>query len=114
MEKLAEQILRVRREQVDLKFLFDHLRNYGICAAMFYAGNHIATSGAQISHSPYIASASAIIFQALAFMLFSLNFTHGLFAIRTLSEKPINQWLFSIFTVLSFYMLVELIGVKVP
>ncbi len=113
MAKLAERILRVRREQVDLKFLFDHLRNYGICAAMFFAGNHIAISGAQISHSAYIASATAIIFQTLAFMLFSLNFTHGLFAIRTLSDKPINQWLFSVFTVLSFYMLIELIGVKI-
>jgi hypothetical protein len=113
MKSLAKQVLQVRREQIDIKFIFDHLRNYGICAAIFYAGNHIATNGAQISHSPLIASAAAIIFQFLAFVLFNLNFTHGLFAIRALSDKPINQWLFSIFTVLSFYMLSELIGVKI-
>ena len=113
MEKLAEQMLHVRREQVDIKFLFDHLRNYGICAAIFYAGNHIAANGAQISHSAYIASAAAIIFQLLAFVLFNLNFTHGLFAVRALSDKPINQWVFSVFTVLSFYILAELIGVRI-
>lgn len=113
MEKLAEQFLRVNREQIDIKFMFDHLRNYGICAAIFYAGNHIGTSGAQISHSPVIASAAAVIFQALAFFMFSLNFTHGLFAIRALSDKPINQWIFSTFTVLTFYILLELIGVRI-
>lgn len=113
MEKLAEQFLLVKREQIDIKFLFDHMRNYGICAAIFYAGNHIGTSGAQISHSIYIASAAAILFQALAFILFSLNFTHGLFVIRVLSDKPINQWIFTAFTVLSFYILLELIGVRI-
>lgn len=113
MGKLAEQILRVNREQIDIKFIFDHLRNYGICAAIFYAGNYITTNGAQISHSAHIASAAAIIFQALAFILFSLNFTHGLFAIRALSDSPINQWVFSVFTVLAFYILLELIGVRI-
>jgi hypothetical protein len=113
MRKLSEQMFMVRREQIDIKFLFDHLRNYGICAAIFYAGNHIATHGAQISHSAFIASAAAIIFQLLAFVLFNFNFTHGMFAVRALSENPINKWLFSIFYVLSFYILIELVGVRI-
>lgn len=111
MRDFAKRLFAVRRDQVDLKFIFDHLRNYGICAALFYAGEHVLNYGSRTSILPHFDLVSGWILKFMALWLFSLNFTHGLFAIRALSNKPLNQWLFAIVTVFLFFVVGELISV---
>jgi hypothetical protein len=112
MKEFAENLFTIRRDQVDLKYIFDYFRNYLICGALFYAGNVLITRGAVVSKIPYFGFVAGWFFQVLAFVLFSLNFTHGQFAIRALAEKPIYRWLFIVINVFFFFALQELVAIK--
>jgi len=112
MRDFAKRLFNVRREQIDLKFIFDHLGNYGICALLYYAGEHVLNNGSRTSPLPNFNLVSGWALEFIAFWLFSLNFTHGLFAIRALSKKPLNQWLFAIVTIFFFFVIGELISIR--
>ena len=109
MQEFAKNLFTVRRDQVDLKLIFDHLRNYLICGAVFYAGNVLVSQAAVGNKLPYFGMVTVWFLQVLAFLLSSLNFTYGLFAVRALSEKPWNPWLFAVFTVCLFFAFQQLV-----
>lgn len=112
MREFAKRLFNICYDQVDLKYIFDHFRNYLICGALFYAGTVLLNRGAMIGKIPYFGFVAGWLFQVLAFVLFSLNFTHGQFAVRAITDKPFNHWVFAAFSVFLFFALVELVVVR--
>ncbi len=76
------RFLRVYPNDVNLKFVFDNLRNYGIAAVLFYTGIVIfrdGTSSAILSFH-YSGEIIGVVIMALAFILAVLNFIQGTIA----------------------------------
>jgi hypothetical protein len=112
MRTLSEQMFKVDPKVIDIKFIFDHFRNYLICGALVFASKVLEKSETLASFPNFNTAASWVLLLA-GFLLFSFNFTHGLFAIRAVNGRRINDWLFAIFTVLLFMTLTQFLGVRV-
>lgn len=69
-------------KDVNLKFVFDNLRNYGIAAVLFYTGILIFKNGTSstLLSFPYAAGATGSIVMASAFLIAVLNFLQGIVA----------------------------------
>jgi len=76
-----------------LKLLFDHVRNFGICAAVFAAASwqlrHLAPVQPMLAFG-YFVSAALVVFGAF---LFFANQWHGM---QRLKGADVPQWLVSI------------------
>lgn len=112
LRAFSEQIFRVDRKSVDLKFIFDHFRNYLICGALVLAGKVLETSESFVSFAHFNTAASWLLLFC-GFLLFTLNFTHGLFAVKAVSKHKISDWLYVTFTVLLFMTLTQILGVRI-
>ncbi|MBF6647750.1 hypothetical protein [Methylobacter sp. BlB1] len=73
---------RVYPKDVNLKFVFDNLRNYGIAAFLFYTGILILKNGTSstLLSFPYAAGITSGIVMASALVLAVLNFLQGIVA----------------------------------
>jgi hypothetical protein len=76
------EFFRVYPKDVNLKFVFDNLRNYGIAAVLFYTGILILKNGTTgtLLAFPYAAGITGGIVMLSAFVLAVLNFMHGIVA----------------------------------
>lgn len=82
-DQFLGHLLHLEPKDVNLKFVFDHIRNYGICGAMLWVGAKVL---AQAHKSPDAFSAFTELLAgstlfALPWALFALNFAHGLVAV---------------------------------
>ena len=112
METFSKQLLHVRREDVDLKFVFDHFRNYLICCALAFGSKELAISD-RVIMVPYMSGVASYVLGFLAFFLFSLNWTHGLFAVKAISKAPrINETIYMVFTILLNLIFLQLLGIR--
>jgi hypothetical protein len=112
MRAFSEQMFKVDPKSVDLKFIFDHFRNYLICGALVFGSNALEKSESFMSF-PHFNTAASWLLLIVGFVLFSLNFTHGLFALKAVSKHRINDWIYAVVTVLLFMTLTQILGVRI-
>lgn len=104
-EDFLKLLLKVEAKDVNLKFVFDHIRNYGICGLMLGIGVKV------LAH-PDKSSFLGVFFDLLAggllfslpWVLFALNFFHGIsafFAIR--DAKEVNKYWYLAVCLLLFF-----------
>ncbi len=93
-EDFLKLLLKVDAKDVNLKFVFDHIRNYGICGLMFGIDIKVLVhpDKANFLGAFFDLLAGSLLF-SLPWILFVLNFVHGIsafFAIR--SVKEVNKY----------------------
>ena len=89
-EDFLKLLLKIEAKDVNLKFVFDHIRNYGICGLMLGIGVKVLAhpDEANVLGAFFDYLAGGVLF-ALPWALFALNFFHGIsafFAIRDAKE----------------------------
>lgn len=80
-------------DKVDLKFLFDHMRNYGIAGSVIAMAVLVSVrkTGYETILPPYVVSA---LFATIGLILMALNLLQGIFALRqTLRAGGRQRWL---------------------
>lgn len=109
-EALLLHLLHLEPKDVNLKFVFDHIRNYTICGGMLWAGVKIlATAGQELTDIGKMFSllAGGVLF-ALPWLLFALNLLQGgVAAFRLQESKGMSFWVY-----ISFYLLVFIAASK--
>lgn len=97
--------------EVDLKWLFDHFRNYGIAGALMFASNHVAgkPSGSLIPHFNEFA---AVAFAVMSAMLFILNFIHGGLAYKKQFGRQ-SMWTYAVLAIVWFMLMEALMETRV-
>lgn len=102
------KFLLVEKKEVNLKFVFDHLRNYGIAAVLFYTGASIFNNGSLSTFLQSINGAGAtigVVVMLSAFLLAVLNFVQGMFALN--AAIKLNKWVYSLIVLIMHYVLFE-------
>jgi hypothetical protein len=112
MRAFSEQLFKVDPKSVDLKFIFDHFRNYLICGALVFGSKALEKSEGFVSF-PYFNTAASWLLLITGFLLFSLNFAHGLFALKAVTKSRINDWIYVLCSVLLFMTLTQVLGVRI-
>ncbi|MBK4735906.1 hypothetical protein [Noviherbaspirillum pedocola] len=101
--------LQVR--EVDMKFLFDHIRNYGIAGTLMYASHHVNTRPS-MSFIPHFGEFAAAAFAVISIFLFIINFLHGGVAYRMRFGRP-RLWIYAVLSVVWFLLMAELMELRV-
>jgi hypothetical protein len=109
MTKKLEEFISV--EKVDLKWIFDHFRNYGIAGFLMYAAKHVAISP-NISPIPYFNWFATIAFFIISIALFTLNFLHSIEALKVFNKNLPSKWIFIIFFLFWFLLMQQLLGIR--
>jgi|JI6StandDraft_1071083.scaffolds.fasta_scaffold84405_3 hypothetical protein len=111
-DKFVAHLLHLEPKDVNLKFVFDHLRNYGIAAGMAWAGVGIfskvgGVAGFLDKTLDLIAAGSLL---GLGVILFFLNFAHGVAAAAKLQKfEYVGKWSFTIVSFLIILIAVKLV-----
>ena len=98
-EDFLKHLLKIDPKDVNIKFIFDHIRNYGICGAMLYVSVKVLANPNKTDVGTVMLDmlAGAVLF-ALPWFLFALNFVHGIAAFFSLREsKEVNKYLYLFF-----------------
>ena len=96
-EAFLNHVLHLEAKDVNVKFLFDHVRNYGIAGATLFAATKIlghasATSNPLIQFWDFLSG--GILF-ALPWALFALNLMNGIVAVARIQKvASISKWVF--------------------
>lgn len=69
-------------ERVDVKWLFDHFRNYGIAGALMLASQHVANKPSA-SVIPHFNDFAALAFALMSAALFIVNFIQGALRLKS-------------------------------
>jgi hypothetical protein len=93
-EDFLKLLLKVEAKDVNLKFVFDHIKNYGICGLMLGIGVKVLAHPDKTNFlgAFFDLLAGGVLF-SLPWVLFALNFGHGIlafFAIR--NAKEVNKY----------------------
>lgn len=105
-EDFLKLLLKVEAKDVNLKFVFDHITNYGICGLMLGISVKVL---AQPDKTNFLAAmfdllAGGLLF-ALPWCLFALNFFHGISAFFAIREsKEVNKYWYLAITLLLFFL----------
>ena len=78
---LLIRLVAIDDREVNLKFFFDHFRNYFICAALGAAARYLNTGGESI---PYLGPFAGHVIALTAIVLFFLNTYQGAMAVSLL------------------------------
>lgn len=104
-EDFLKLLLKVDAKDVNLKFVFDHIRNYGICGLMLGIGVKVLAHPDKTNFLGIIFDflAGGVLF-ALPWGLFALNFLHGIFAFFAIRDsKEVNKYWYLAITLLLFF-----------
>jgi len=88
-EGVMRRLLRVEERDISLKGIFDHFRNYLICAGLLSGAIAIAKFGAVLAPLPSVRITLALLVAALALALMAANFFQGLVLASALG---ISRW----------------------
>lgn len=104
-DQALRHLLHLSPKDVTLKFVFDHIRNYAICGGMLYAGTRVVQLNSEHTNCIDYAwnlIAWSVLF-ALPWLLFALNFAHGVFAAFTLQKADkVRTWVYMIGALIIF------------
>ena len=104
-EDFLKLLLKVEAKDVNLKFVFDHIRNYGICGLMLgIAVKVLAHPDKSNVLGAFFNFLEGGLLFSLPWVLFALNFAHGIsafFAIR--DAKEVNKYWYLAVSLLLFF-----------
>lgn len=101
-ERFLRHILEVDPQKVDLKFIFDHVRNYGIAATVILVGIYLAKHPENsMTLIPSFDIFWAILLICIGFLLNTLNLVQ---AILILAKLKLNIVIYFIFSFLLFFI----------
>ncbi|MCU4441534.1 MULTISPECIES: hypothetical protein [Acinetobacter] len=101
-ERLLRHILEYDPKKVDLKFIFDHVRNYGIAATVMLLGIYLAKHPeTSITLIPSFDILWAVLLICIGFLLNILNLVQ---AILILAKLKLNIIIYFIFSFLLFFI----------
>jgi len=101
-ERLLRHILEYDPKKVDLKFIFDHVRNYGIAATVMLLGIYLAKHPeTSITLIPSFDILWAILLICIGFLLNILNLVQ---AILILAKLKLNIVIYFVFSFLLFFI----------
>ncbi|MDV7445821.1 hypothetical protein R4534_00590 [Acinetobacter baumannii] len=101
-ERLLRHILEYDPKKVDLKFIFDHVRNYGIAATVMLLGIYLAKHPeTSITFIPSFDILWAVLLICIGFLLNILNLVQ---AILILAKLKLNIIIYFIFSFLLFFI----------
>lgn len=88
-DQFLGHVLHLEPKDVTLKFIFDHIRNYGICGAMLWASTKVLASASVQTHfiSQLMALLGGSVLLALPWVLFAMNFGQGIMAAFKLQKS---------------------------
>ncbi len=105
-ERLLRHILEYDPKKVDLKFIFDHVRNYGIAATVMLLGIYLAKHPeTSITFIPSFDILWAVLLICIGFLLNILNLVQ---AILILAKLKLNIIIYFIFSFLLFFITSQL------
>jgi hypothetical protein len=104
-EGIFRRLIRVDEKDLTLKGLFDHFRNYLICAGVLSGALLVARHGALLSELFSVRLALAITLASIATVLAVFNLVHGL---MLLSAWGVPRWLALVLGLLSLFVMGEL------
>jgi len=112
-----KRFIEVSDREINLKFLFDHMRNYLICGALMFAGVKVMFKQSTFLELPYMSVIAGGMLFVIGYGLFWMNIFQGMFAVSVYGKlKPQNSpWLFIAFVVFSALLsltFMEFMGVK--
>ncbi|WP_333878079.1 hypothetical protein [Methylobacter sp.] len=105
-EGMLRRLLQVEEKDLSPKSIFDHFRNYLICASLISGGILISKTGSPLS------LVLAVFLFLIAFGLLALNITHGLILVSALG---IRRWLGIALGLIMFFVMghvVVIVGLK--
>ena len=107
---LFRQLIDVKKEDVNLKFIFDNIRNLGITSTVIVAGFYLFKYGAIINNFPGARVVMGVSIMLLGFFLLTLNIGQAIIA---LTKFKISMILYFIFSMVLFLGATELVWVLV-
>lgn len=112
-----KRFIEVSDQDINLKFLFDHMRNYLICGAVMFAGAKIMFGKDSFSGIPYSGLVAGLILVGIGYGLFWMNIFQGMFAASVYGKLKPQKSLsvfaaFVIFGTLLTLVFLELIRAK--
>ncbi|HXF65949.1 MAG TPA: hypothetical protein VNK67_04510 [Burkholderiales bacterium] len=107
------RLIAIEERDVNLKFFFDHFRNYFICAALGAAARYLNTGGEAI---PYLGVFAGTVITVTAIILFFLNTYQGALAVSilVLSGKGYVRGVYTAIWLLIAASYVHLLFVRLP
>lgn len=106
----------IKVERVDVKWIFDHFRNYGIAGGFAFAAKTMlhTSSPFPISCGIAIKIASAAIFGILSLVLFAINIFQGAEGLRVAcgGKYPFRKWPFVIAIIVWFLAMFQILGAR--
>ena len=95
---------------VDVKWLFDHFRNYGIAGALMFASHHVAEKPSS-SVIPHFNDFAAIAFALMSAALFIINFIQGGLAFKKQFGRQ-SLWTYAILAIVWFMLMQALMETR--
>ncbi|MGY0561189.1 hypothetical protein ACW7G2_10790 [Luteimonas sp. A277] len=92
------QLLWLEQKDVTLKFLFDHIRNYGLAVVVFIGGTILwQDQAASYSSIPCLDKITGGLLCIVGFLLYVLNLCHIIWAMVVLKVRMLPYLLIAIF-----------------
>ena len=109
---VLHRLVDVKKEDITLKFIFDHIRNYGIAASVMVAGFYLHQHGSTINLTqfPGASTVFGISFILLGLTLLAFNLSQAIWALIRLEIPKIPYFIFSS---LMFFGAINLVWVLV-
>lgn len=106
------QFIKIEDKDINLKFLFDNIRNYMICEIVFIASAHLLSADKTYFKIPFFGKIAGSVLLLIAGVLALLNLFQGMYAIKVYLAIKFS-WLYWLTLTLSFtflaYILWELL-----
>lgn len=86
-DKFLLKLIDIKIEDINLKFVFDNLRNYSIAAMIVVAGFYLAKHGGQVSNFPGAGIVFGLLLVATGFLAYCLNLVQAIWALIKLKMR---------------------------
>jgi hypothetical protein len=105
-ESLLMQFISVKKSEVNLKFLFDHIRNYLICGTILASGLYVIRNGTVLIPFEWAKWIEGGLLIAIFILLMALNLAQGSYAAKLLRAPPILYYMSIILLLASAHELI--------
>lgn len=109
-DQFIAHVLHLEAKDVNLKFIFDHIRNYTICGGLLWLSGHVWNHlGQNIFQNIFDYLVTGTL-GALALTLTAFNYFHGLAAVSTLQDmRHVNKIVYIVASVLLLLVAIKIL-----
>jgi len=90
------KLIEIKIVDLNLKFVFDHIRNYSIAATVLVAGFYLFKHGGQTLGFTWSGVVFGLLFLIVGFMLYCLNFVQVIWALIKLKVRVLPYLIISL------------------